>query len=101
MNIEISYLLLFASIFIVAILTVTRKMSLGIGLVCIGLALLISWILAPYTAIVMSPVTMAIFYGGDWTLGAILGISHLISMILLVIVAVYNLMRSGGKIIWA
>lgn len=101
MNIEISYAILFASIAIIAILTVTRKMSMGIGIVGIALGFAISLILAPYMTMVITPVGQALFYGGDWSLAAILGLTHLASMIVLVGMAAYNLISSGGKIIWA
>jgi len=101
MTIELAYVILFACITIIGILGVTRKMSIGIAITGIGLGLGISYILAPYMTIVMGPVGEAIFYGGNWTLAAILGLTHLITLIAMVIHASYNLMSSGGKIIWA
>jgi hypothetical protein len=101
MNIEISYMILFASIIIVGILTITRKMSMGIGIAGIGSGLLIAWLLSPYMAIVIEPVGQFLFYGGDLTLSAMLGIGHLASLIVMTGMAGYNLMSSGGKIIWA
>jgi len=49
----------------------------------------------------MEPIGSAIFFGGAWALPAILGLVHLITMIILVVMAGYNLLSSGGKIIWA
>lgn len=101
MNIETSYAILIGVVIILTILTVTRKMSLGIGLIGIGTGFGIAFLLAPYTEIVMSPVGNAIIYGGAWTINVILGVAHLATMIIIVIIAAYNLMASGGKIIWA
>lgn len=101
MNIEISYMIIFAAIIITAILAFTRKMSMGIGLTGMGLGFGIAYILGPYMQIVIGPMGDALFYGGEWTIPAILGVIHLSSMIFVVIVAIYNLMSSGGKIVWA
>jgi hypothetical protein len=101
MMIEISYMILFAVIIIVAILSITRKMSLGIGLAGIGAGLLIAWVMAPYMNIVIGPIGEALFYGGNWTIAAIVGIVHLGTLIAMTGMATYNLMSSGGKIIWA
>ncbi len=100
-TIEISYMILFAVIAIIAILTITRKMSLGIGIIGIALGFIIAYVLAPYMSIVIYPVGQAMFYGGSWGLPAILGIAHLASLIVMVGIAGYNLLSSGGRIIWA
>jgi hypothetical protein len=99
--IEIMYMILFACIVIIGILAITKKMSIGIGLVGVGTGLLIAWLLAPYMSIVIGPVGQAIFYGGDWSMQAILGVIHLSTMIVMTGMAGYNLMSSGGKIVWA
>ena len=101
MNIELSYMIIFAVMFVIAILSVTRKMSLGIGIMGLLAAFGVGWYLSPYTEIVINPITNAIFYNGDWTLAAILGLTHLITMIIVCIIASYNLLKSGGKIVWA
>lgn len=101
MNIEISYMVLFACIIIIGILGATRKMSLGIAIIGMGLGLLVAWILAPYMAVVIEPVGQALFYGGSWGYMAILGIIHLATLIIMVGMAGYNLASSGGKIAWA
>lgn len=101
MQIEITYMILFAVALITLILTWTRKMSVGIGLCGIGLAFAIGFIIAPYSSLIMNPVSWAIAYGGSWTLSAILGVSHILSMCFIAGIGVYNLMMSKGKIIWA
>lgn len=101
MNIEISYMVLFACIIIIGILGASRKMSLGIAMIGMGLGLIVSWVLAPYMSIVIEPVGMAIFYGGTWGIMAILGLIHLATLIIMVVMAGYNLASSGGKIAWA
>lgn len=101
MNIEISYAILYSIVIITLILTITRKMSMGIGIVGIGLGLGIAYILAPYMSIVIEPLGQALFYGATWTIPAYLGAGHLITLLGLVGMAVYNLLSSGGKIIWA
>jgi hypothetical protein len=100
-NIELAYLIIFSVISLIAILTITRKMSMGIGLTAIGTGLIIAWILSPYSVIIMHPVGQALFYGGEWNISAILGIVHLASLVYITLVAFYNLLASGGKISWA
>lgn len=100
-TIEISYLIIFTVISLILMLTITRKMSMGIGLTAIGTGLIIAWILSPYMLIVIHPVGQALFYGGNWNISAILGLIHLASLIYITLVAFYNLFASGGKITWA
>jgi len=101
MQIELIYVILFSIITVIGILGATKKMSMGIALIGIGLGLTIAYIFAPYMEIVMSPLTQAIWYGATWGLGAFLAVGHIASLIFLVVVAAYNLMSSGGKIVWA
>ena len=101
MIIEMIYVIIFAVIAILAVLSLTKKMSIGIALIGIGTGLGITMVLSDYTNIVMYPITQAIFYSGDWTLAVYLGIAHLASLVFLASVAGYNLFASGGKITWA
>ena len=100
-SIELIYAIIFGVISVIGILTITRKMSIGIGLIGIGLGMAIAYILSPYMDVVMNPITQSIFYGAVWDIPAILGVLHIASLVFMVIVAMYNLMASGGKIIWA
>lgn len=101
MNIEIAYWVLFAIISVIAILGITRKLNIGIALAGIVLGLIVAWLLAPYMEIVIYPVGQALFYGGSWSIPALLGLIHLATMIIIVGEAGYNLSISGGKIVWA
>lgn len=101
MIIEISYAIIFSVIAILFALSITGKMSLGIGLVGMFVGFGIAWLIGPYSQIVMGPVGDAIAYGGIWTLAAILGTIHLASMIIMAVMVALNLMRSEGKITWA
>ena len=100
-NIELAYWILFSIIGIIAVLTATRKMSFGIGMVMIGLGFIATYFLSAYMSIIINPVGQALFYGANWTIPAILGALHLTTLILIVVMAGYNLLSSGGKIIWA
>lgn len=100
-TIELIYVILFSVISMIAILTITRKMSVGIGLTAIATGLIIAWIMSPYMEIVMYPVTQSLFYGATWGIPAILGVIHTASLIYIAIVGFYNLIASGGKITWA
>lgn len=101
MAIELIYWILFSMIAVITILTSTRKMSLGIGIVGILLGLGIVYVFSPYMNIVIQSVGTAVFYGGAYTLPVMLAIGHIISLMAIVVVAMYNLVASGGKIIWA
>lgn len=99
--IEITTLLAFAFLFLFGILGYTKKMSFGIAIAS-GLAgFLIAYIFAPYNQIIINATSNAIWYGYDWTILAIMGLTHIITMFIMVIIAGYNLYVSGGKIIWA
>ena len=101
MNIELLYWIIFSFIFVDIILTYTRKMSLGIGIIGIGAGFIAVYLFAPYMNLVIMNIGQAIFYGGDYTTGVILGIIHLIILAGCVIVRYSNLLSSGGKIGWA
>ena len=100
-QIEIIYLAIFTLISLIAILTYTNKMSIGIALVSIIIGSIICYVFAPYMQLVISPIGYVITYGYDITYFIIAGILHLISLIFIVSVALYNLIVSGGKITWA
>ena len=101
MQIELSYMIMIVFLILFGILGFTRKMSAGIAMASLAGGFVISYFLAPYMAAVINPLGNAIAYG--YTMGLVewVGAINLISMGYMVTVAGYNLVSSGGKIVWA
>ena len=100
-EIEIVYLSIFTLISLIAILAYTEKMSVGIAMLAIIFGAVICFIFAPYMQMVITPIGYAIFYGYGITNLVLAGTYHLVSLIFMLVVAIYNLIVSGGKITWA
>lgn len=100
-NIEITTIIAFALLFLFGILGYTKKMSIGIALASAIGGFVIAYIFAPYNQIIITATGNAIWYGYEWSILAILGLAHMVSMFAMVIVAGMNLFKSGGKIVWA
>ena len=100
-QIELIYLSIFSLIGLIAILTYTKKMSVGIALTSIIFGSTICYVFAPYMQMIIKPIGYVIMYGYsiNWFVGV--AIFHLISLIIMLGVASYNLIVSGGKIAWA
>lgn len=100
-TIEILYLIPISIMIAVIIATIYGKLTLPIGVLGIGIGIMMAFFLAPYTALVMQPLANTIWYGYQWTLFEVIAIFHLASIFSIVIVALYNLYRSGGIKVWA
>lgn len=100
-QIELTYLIIFTLITLIIILAYTNKMTVGIAIMSIVFGSLICYIFAPYMQLVISPVGDYIFYGYSLSFFVISAIAHIISLVIMLIVALYNLLISGGKITWA
>lgn len=101
MAIELSYMLMFMFLILFGILGITRKMSAGIAMASIAAGFGISYYLAPYMALVINPLGNSIAYGYSMGVVEWIGVAHLGSIVFMVLVAAYNLISSGGKIVWA
>lgn len=100
-TIDITTILAFIMLLLFGTLGYTKKMSLGIAIACAIGGFGIAWIFSDYSAIVIHPVGLSLWYGYDWSISAILGMIHIVSTIGMVVVAGYNLISTGGRIIWA
>lgn len=100
-TIELGYWLAFFAMIVMTMAAYLEKVSWGILIGGFLGASLIAWGAMEYTAIVMGPVGNALWYGYDWTLGAYLGLIHLISVFVVVASYMLNLAKSDGRIGWA
>lgn len=75
-----------------------NPMIAGIGI--LG-GIVIAWAIAPYTALIMTPIHNAIFYGYSWTLLVYLGLLHIILIFIILGLFLRNLYISKGKRGWA
>lgn len=100
-QIEILYAMILSITAFFGILSYTRKISVGIALLSIIFGVGISLLMAPYMQLVIAPIGDYLFYGYTLNTLIIVSIFHLISMIAMIFVAGYNLIRSGGKITWS
>lgn len=100
-SIEILYAIPIGILIAVLIGTFYGKLTLPIGFIGVVLGLVLAWLLAPYIALVMEPLTNSIWYGYEWTLLEIFGLTHIASVFTMAGVGLYNLYRSGGVTFWA
>lgn len=98
--IEILYFIPLIVLIIVAFAFWIEKIDWVIGIISIALAFIVAWLLQAYTAVVMTPLGNALWYGYSWGIVEILGLVHLILIFLCTFRAVYNLWVSKGKVIW-
>ena len=100
-SIEILYVIPLGILIAVLIASFYGKLNLPIAFIGVISGILLAWLLAPYIALVMGPLTNTIWYGYDWTLLEAIGLLHIISVFSMAGVGLYNLWRSGGVKIWA
>jgi len=100
-TIEISTVIGFSLLILFGLMGYLKKISVGIAFFSGIAGFLIGWIFAPYNQTIIVGISNVIWYGYDWSILAILGMLHIITMFAMVIIAGYNLYRSGGKIVWA
>ena len=60
----------------------------------------ITYYLAPYTTLIMNPLSNSLWYGYDWGLFEYLGLFHLSTLFIMCFIALYNLYMSNGKKLW-
>lgn len=100
-SIEILYAIPIGILIAVLIASFYGKLTLPIAFVGVIFGIILAWLLAPYTSLVMGPLANTIWYGYKWTILEALGLLHLISVFFMASVGVYNLWRSDGVKIWA
>lgn len=100
-QIEILYVVTFTLIMLFSVLAYTKKMSIGIAIISMITGLGIAWLLAPYMQIALSPLVNWIVYGYVFTWHTGVALAHISTLFIMVGIAGYNLLHSGGKIIWA
>lgn len=87
------------SIAIIAIL-LKRDVNLWIGLMGIGLGALVTWYTSPYTQYAIIPVYNYWAYGTDFTLKTAVGLFHVISLVFMSAIALWNLYKTKGYTLW-
>lgn len=100
-TIEITTVIGFSLLVLFGLMGYFKKVSVGIAFFSGIAGFVIGWVFAPYNAIIIGSMGNAIWYGYDWSLMAVLGLFHMLTIFLMVGIAAYNLYRSEGKIIWA
>lgn len=101
MQIELSYMIAITLILLFGILTYTKKMSVGIGLISILGGLGVSYYFAPYTELIIKPLGDSLMYGYALQMYEYVAMFHLFSVMFILVIAMYNLYKSKGKISWA
>lgn len=99
-QIEIIYAMLIGLLLAVAIASYYGKLNMGIGLIGILGGIGVAWLLADYTSLVMTPLANSLWYGYSWGLLEILALLQIITFIVMVGLALYNLYKTKGKVIW-
>jgi hypothetical protein len=99
-SIEILYVIPLGIMIAVLIATLYGKLTIPIGIIGIALGIVMAWLLAPYTSLVMSPLANTLWYGYAWTLLEVFAVIHIFSVFWMAGIGVYNLYRSGGITAW-
>jgi len=60
----------------------------------------IAYYIAPYTSLIMTPLSNSLWYGYDWGMIEYFALAHLITLFIMSIIALYNLYMSNGKKLW-
>lgn len=100
-TIEITTIIAFGLLILFAILGYTKKMSVGIAIISGIGGFVIAYIFSPYSVLIIHPLANSIWYGYAWTVSSFIGLFHIASTFLLVVMAGYNLYESKGEIAWA
>ena len=90
------------SLLAIAILSAVFKkaVNMWIGLMGIGLGAGLAWYASPYTQYAIIPIRNYVFYGTDFTLATGVAISHILSLIFMSLVAIFNLWSTKGYSLW-
>jgi hypothetical protein len=100
-QIELLYAIPIGILISVLIATFYGKLSMPIGFIGVMAGIGIAWLLSPYIALIMNPLTNCIWYGYEWTLLTMFGLLHIISVFVIASESLYNLYLSGGIKTWA
>lgn len=99
-TIELVYLIPLTIMMICAFAVFFNQLNVFFGFVATGISFVVSYIIAPYTDTVITPVSNSIWYGYSWGLIEILGLIDIILIFAMSIIAVNNLWLSKGKKFW-
>lgn len=100
-TIEILYLIPIIFLIAVLIATIYGKLSLPIAFIAVIFGIILAWLLAPYTSLIMAPLANSIWYGYVWTWLEVFALLHIVSVFSMAGIGMYNLYLSGGIKIWA
>lgn len=90
------------SLLAIAILSaiMKRAVNIWIGLMGIALGALITWYASPYTQYAIMPIRNYLFYGASFTWETGVAMAHVISLVFMSLVAIFNLWSSKGYSLW-
>lgn len=77
-----------------------QKLRISFALLFILLSIGIAWLIAPFTMLLMTPLSNAIWYGYEWGMYEAFALYHLFTLIAMPIVALFILYKTGGKALW-
>lgn len=97
---EITYGLVIGFSIFVLLTAYFEKLRISFALLFILLSIGIAWLIAPFTMLIITPLSNAIWYGYSWGLFEMFALYHLITLIIMPIIATYILVKTGGKALW-
>ncbi len=77
-----------------------KAVNMWIGLLGIGLGAGLAWYASPYTQYAIIPIRNYVFYGTDFTLATGVAMAHILSLIFMSLVAIFNLWSTKGYTLW-
>lgn len=101
LNIDLIVWIGFIFLITTIILGITRKMSVGIGIIAGIGGFIITYLSSNIYQIIITPMANALWFGSAWTLMAGVGLIFLTLWVIAVATFFFNLWSSGGKIGWA
>lgn len=99
-NIDLIYMIPIVFSVIAIIGMYAEKINWFVGLIGIIGGFGISYYIAPYTDLIMTPLSNVLWFGYNWSLFTGLAMAHLISIFVMSSIAMYNLYMSNGKKLW-
>lgn len=102
MQIELLYAISIGIAISILIATYFGKLTIPMAILSfLTFGLGIAWLLAPYTTLIMTPLSNSIWYGYSWGYVEIFALAHIISTFFWVLpIMFYNFYATGGKTGW-
>ena len=101
MNIDLIFLIPLVVLIIVAMATYYNVLNMWVAFTGCIMAFAITWMLAPYQELIITPLASSLWFGHTWGLLEMIAIVHIGTIFTMVGIAVYNLYMTGGKKVWA